>query len=84
MIVGEHEQPFRAWKPTYSTLKMEKKSLRKHKSMKNNIKNNKEGALQGIRVMTTRRGCRKENNESNEEEITKMKIPRVINKIKNI
>jgi len=45
--------------------------------MKINIKNNKEGTLQGMRAMTIKRSHREDNNGSSEEESVKTKNPRV-------
>jgi len=45
--------------------------------MKINIKNNKEGTLQGMRAMTIKRSHKEDNNGSSGEESTKKKKPRV-------
>jgi len=43
--------------------------------MKNNIKNNKEDTLQGMRAITIRKGCREDNSESNKEKSMMTKRP---------
>jgi len=48
--------------------------------MKNNIKNNKKDTLQGMRVVTTMRGCKEDINGRNGEESAKTKKPGVGNR----